>query len=114
MNVYTAVTRSSGATPRSRRLLSQDVALAGDPLELGAQLADLGALGRSRRLAGLGLAGLAHPVPDRRIVQAHLPGDLRDLAARRLDHRDDLGFELRGELPARPAGTLTWTSTLQS
>jgi hypothetical protein len=37
----------------------------------------------------------------------HLAGDLGDLAARRFDHRDDLGLELRGELPARPAGTLT-------
>jgi len=50
-------------------------------------------------LAGLtGLTGLTDPVPGRRIVQTHLASDLGDPAARRLDHRDELGFELRGEL----------------
>ena len=76
-------------------------------IELRSKLANLSTLGRCRAVAGLGLSGLADPIADRRIVQTHLASDLGDLAARGLNHRDDLGLELGGELPARPAGTLT-------
>src|SRR5829696_5678190 len=83
---------------------SQDVALTGDSLQLGTQLADLRPLLSGRRAGGL-LAGLANPVAERRVVQLQLAGDLGDLATRGLDHRHGLSLELRCELPPRSAAT---------
>src|SRR5947208_17007087 len=58
----------------------------------------------ARRALSL-LAELAHPVAQRRVIDAELLGACTDVAARRFDQRDRFGLELGRELPTVPPHT---------
>jgi hypothetical protein len=92
---------------------SQDVALAGDPLQLGLQLADLGALGCGRRLAGLRVEGLANPVrvagrceSSRCSVRPQRDARNRDARSDRPPTRQQHPRQQRGNKPPSPVNAI--------